>query len=329
MVNAFYRDKGVKVYDGILGDLVEEGTNRKYYIKRENTQPIQLESPKFYNSTDTGLINRVDPFETSQYEDEPFVYKKPKMEDNGMENITKPNSQRESITLKDAVEYSGFSKPYVYSLAKDGKIECSSRKNPLLIYKDSLEEFMKSKGAKPKLPKVMPTSPEETKQLSVPEQQPISEQPTPEVVSVETTSENICVPIDKSPKLNPVEIDYSIVDHNTIVTAEEAARFLGISPNCTWYIKHHLTDDLSLRFFYVFDTRPELVKKWVLKSHINKVYTVVDPALVPDLISLAKNTEEILGRNDLDGNYIKLNLMAVRELLPQTIIKEENSNEFN
>lgn len=296
MVNAFYRDKGVKVYDGILGDLVEEGTNRKYYIKRENTQPIQLESPKFYNSTDTGLINRVDPFETSQYEDEPFVYKKPKMEDNEMENITKPNSQRESITLKDAVEYSGFSKPYVYLLAKDGKIECSSRKNPLLIYKDSLEEFMKSdrpKGANPKLPKVMPTLPEETKQLSVPEEQ----QPIPEVVSVKTTSENI---MKKQHR-----------------------------PNCTWYIKHHLTDDLSLRFFYVFDTRPELVKKWVLKSHINKVYTVVDPALVPDLISLAKNTEEILGRNDLDGNYIKLNLMAVRELLPQTIIKEENSNEFN
>ena len=96
-----------------------------------------------------------------------------------------------------------------------------------------------------------------------------------------------------------------------------------VKPNCCWYLKYHLTDDLSLRFFYAHDSKPELVKKWVLKSHINKTHSIIDPSQVDGLISISKGFDEIVGRNDAEGNYLKVNLAVVKNIILDAVIKEE------
>jgi len=46
--------------------------------------------------------------------------------------------------------------------------------------------------------------------------------------------------------------------------------------NRTHYIKWALTAEWSIRFFFVFDTRNQYSKKWVLKSHYLKEYIILN-----------------------------------------------------
>ena len=72
----------------------------------------------------------------------------------------------------------------------------------------------------------------------------------------------------------------------------------------THYKKVKLNKDVSLRYFFAFQDRSNLVGKWVIKSHSTKQYSVVDERCA-SLIALShKKTlsdyKEIMGRYVLD-----------------------------
>ena len=43
----------------------------------------------------------------------------------------------------------------------------------------------------------------------------------------------------------------------------------------TWYTKIDLDENISVRYFYVFDDRKGLENKWVIKNHDKKEYSVI------------------------------------------------------
>ena len=56
----------------------------------------------------------------------------------------------------------------------------------------------------------------------------------------------------------------------------------------THYKKIKLTKDISLRYFYSYQDKKNLIGKWVIKSHKQKKYSIIDLKTV-DLILLAHN----------------------------------------
>lgn len=65
------------------------------------------------------------------------------------------------------------------------------------------------------------------------------------------------------------------------------------------YLKWVLTDpDWSIRYFWVFDSRPQYVRKWVLKSHRSKEYLELSQSEALDFIRFRgthRNPVEIHG----------------------------------
>jgi len=75
----------------------------------------------------------------------------------------------------------------------------------------------------------------------------------------------------------------------------------------THYLKWDITDDLSLRYFYAFEDRPELAGKYIIKSHSKRGFDVLNnQAIIASFKDLAKNTptKEIIGR-EIKGEYHK------------------------
>ena len=77
--------------------------------------------------------------------------------------------------------------------------------------------------------------------------------------------------------------------------------------HATHYIKITLTKDSSLRFFYNFKDRPELINKWVLKSKDQDAYVLDErgATLIAETYGLTLNTYlEIIGNRitTSDGN---------------------------
>ena len=74
----------------------------------------------------------------------------------------------------------------------------------------------------------------------------------------------------------------------------------------THYKKIKLNDDISLRYFFSFEDRPQLDGKWVIKSHNSKEYGIVDERTAK-LIAMSHNKElsiykEIMGRYIFEDN---------------------------
>jgi hypothetical protein len=64
--------------------------------------------------------------------------------------------------------------------------------------------------------------------------------------------------------------------------------------------------DISLRFFYTFDDRPEFVGKYVLKTHSTKEYTVIPAKLINvDTMYLFNEVQEIIGYYE-NKKYVKI-----------------------
>lgn len=75
----------------------------------------------------------------------------------------------------------------------------------------------------------------------------------------------------------------------------------------THYLKWNITDDLSLRYFYSFEDRPELAGKYIIKSHSKRGFDVLNnQSIIASFKDLAKNTptKEIVGR-EIKGEYHK------------------------
>jgi hypothetical protein len=63
--------------------------------------------------------------------------------------------------------------------------------------------------------------------------------------------------------------------------------------------------DISLRFFYTFDDRPEFVGKYVLKTHSTKEYTVIPAKLINvDTMYLFNEVQDIEGYYE-NKKYVK------------------------
>jgi len=79
-----------------------------------------------------------------------------------------------------------------------------------------------------------------------------------------------------------------------------------------WYLKWNLTDDLSIRYFYKFQDRPEYENRWVLKSHKDKKYEIINREIAEMLFKAFNltdaNSVEIIGRNLTQTKFRKLEI---------------------
>ena len=85
--------------------------------------------------------------------------------------------------------------------------------------------------------------------------------------------------------------------------------FIANKSHLCWYIKISLSEDLSLRYYLVFEDKRELEQKWILKSHSKKKFGVVSKEAVELLCEqFGTNTEEyeeIVSRKLPNGIYTK------------------------
>ena len=101
----------------------------------------------------------------------------------------------------------------------------------------------------------------------------------------------------------------------------------------THYKKIKLSKDVSLRYFFSFEDKPQLVGKWVIKSHSTKKYGILDERTA-ELIADSHNThlgnyKEIIGRyisNGVDAPIyrkvlIKGNKVKILKAEPHTDMK--------
>ena len=99
----------------------------------------------------------------------------------------------------------------------------------------------------------------------------------------------------------------------------------------TWYFKLNLTDDISIRYYLVFEDKRELERKWVIKSHSTKEYGIIDSRAVKLIINShnkdLKDAKEIIGRADNKADYKKIVLNS--DYVPQKIkliVEESNAD---
>jgi hypothetical protein len=72
-----------------------------------------------------------------------------------------------------------------------------------------------------------------------------------------------------------------------------------------FYTKWEITDDLSLRYYYLFQDRKAYEGKYYLKSHKKKDYIEIDSlTIVDELIKSSKSVIDIVGKQ-VDNQYIK------------------------
>ena len=78
----------------------------------------------------------------------------------------------------------------------------------------------------------------------------------------------------------------------------------------TWYDKIILDDNLSLRYYYIFDDRRHLVGKWVIKDHSSKKYAEISEQAARMIceshdIDFDKDREEVIGRTVKMGDDVQ------------------------
>ena len=72
-----------------------------------------------------------------------------------------------------------------------------------------------------------------------------------------------------------------------------------------FYTKWEITDDLSLRYYYLFQDRKDYEDKYFLKSHKKKEYDEIKSLkIVEELIAASKSVIDIVGKR-VDNQYIK------------------------
>lgn len=79
------------------------------------------------------------------------------------------------------------------------------------------------------------------------------------------------------------------------------------------YLKWRLdsVNDWSIRFFFIYDTRVQYTKQWVLKSHQNKDYIILTKNEAIEYLqkfAISIQPEEIFSANEFGCGYRKLNI---------------------
>lgn len=85
---------------------------------------------------------------------------------------------------------------------------------------------------------------------------------------------------------------------------------MQLHENITHYMKWkipNVSSDLTVRYFFSFDTGKKFEKQWVLKVHSKKEYTIIPETTARLLIeSVSEVGEEIIGRKKANGIYEKI-----------------------
>ena len=73
------------------------------------------------------------------------------------------------------------------------------------------------------------------------------------------------------------------------------------------YLKYKLNDNLSIRFFYNFETKPEMINKFALKNHKQKELVEISKETAREMICsyCTEKFEEIIGYNVKGFGYKK------------------------
>jgi hypothetical protein len=72
------------------------------------------------------------------------------------------------------------------------------------------------------------------------------------------------------------------------------------------YIKWDITEDLSLRYYFEFQDRPQYINQYVLKTHSTKNYQLIESNQISnELKKLSSNHIEIIGRRINKTEYVK------------------------
>jgi hypothetical protein len=82
------------------------------------------------------------------------------------------------------------------------------------------------------------------------------------------------------------------------------------------YIKWNITDDLSLRYYFEFQDRPQYNNQYVLKTHSDKSYQILESGqIIEELFKISKSSEEIMGRRFGKNEYVKYKIEKFGDLL--------------
>ena len=71
------------------------------------------------------------------------------------------------------------------------------------------------------------------------------------------------------------------------------------------YIKWPMNEDMSIRYYFLFEDRPEFEKKYVIKSHNSKLYETISVNMAKKLIkelTLKFTKTEVIGEKVIDEN---------------------------
>ena len=101
-----------------------------------------------------------------------------------------------------------------------------------------------------------------------------------------------------------------------------------------WYLKLDLTEDISIRYFFIFENRPELQGKWVIKSHSKKEYGIIDKKSV-ELIAKSHNKDidkdsvEVIARALTNTKYRRIVLDNINpNKIDVAVEKDFKDNEY-
>jgi len=107
-----------------------------------------------------------------------------------------------------------------------------------------------------------------------------------------------------------------------------------IGEHNTHYLKWNISDDLSIRYFYMFNDKRAMEGKFFIKSHKNKEYSEISKEIAYIMIKdLKLQKQEIIGKQ-FRNKFIKLNIDDLlkneyNKMLNKINKKECTINEFS
>ena len=112
--------------------------------------------------------------------------------------------------------------------------------------------------------------------------------------------EEVIIPEDEPEKVDIFADDTFAINLNAINSLAKANNHIH-------YLKWKITDNLSVRYFYSFDTKSEMVGKFGLKNHKHKQLTEISEETAKEMICsfCVEKFEEIIGYNVKGFGYKK------------------------
>ena len=113
------------------------------------------------------------------------------------------------------------------------------------------------------------------------------------------TEDMIAEYIEETSEISEPEVEQplDIFKDDTFAINLEMLDCLPHKTNHIHYLKWKLTDNLSVRYFYNFETKPELIGKFTLKNHKHKQVVEISEETAKEMIKCfcVENFEEIIG----------------------------------